>query len=436
MSKGQDLYKRAKEIIPGGTQLLSKRPEMFAPDIWPPYYTKAKGCEVWDMDGNKYIDTSLMGVGSCTIGYADEDINKAVSETITAGSMCTLNSPVEVELAECLLDLHPWAGKVRYARTGGESMSIAVRIARAATKKDKVLVCGYHGWHDWYLSANLSGDDSLGKHLITGLSTAGLPSQLEGTVIPFLYNDVEGLEKLLIENEDEIAAVVTEPLRNMEPTKEFLEVLSKISKRKDIILVLDEVSYGWRMNLGGAHLRLGIEPNIAVFAKGISNGYPMGAIIGTDEVMNIAEDTFISSTYWTESIGPTAALATIKKMKEFNVQDHIMKIGKKVMEGWDKLALKHGLEINTSGFYPVGHFGFKHEQALELKTIFTQLMLEKGFLATTGFYVSYAHKDKHVDSYLRATDECFKEISKAINEKSINKLLKGPVCHAGFKRLN
>ncbi len=436
MNKGQELYKKAKKIIPGGTQLLSKRPEMFAPDIWPPYYSKAKGCEVWDLDGNKYIDTSLMGVGACLLGYADDDVNEAVHNTIDLGNMCTLNSPSEVELAELLLNLHPWAEQVRYARTGGESMSIAVRIARAATKRDKVLVCGYHGWHDWYLSANLSGKNSLDKLHISGLSTDGLPIQLEGTVIPFLYNDVTTLNKLLDENEGEIAAIVTEPMRNIAPTEEFLKILSQISNRKDIVLILDEVSHGFRMTLGGTHLILGIEPDIAVFAKGMSNGFPMGAIIGKKSIMNAAENTFISSTYWTESIGPVAALTSIKKMRENNVQEHIYKIGKLVMDGWEILASKYGIEIKTSGFYPIGHFAFIHEKGLELKTLYTQLMLEEGFLATTGFYASFAHKKEQIERYLMATNKCFAIIAKAIKNNSILETLKGEVCHAGFKRLN
>jgi len=180
MGKSQELYRKAKKIIPGGTQLLSKRPEMFLPELWPAYYDKAKGCEVWDLDGKKYIDMSTMGVGSCILGYADDDVNKAVKSAVDRGNMCTLNAPEEVELAELLLKLHPWAEMVRYARTGGESMMIAVRIARAKSGKDTVLFCGYHGWHDWYLSSNLADEKSLDGHLLPGLNPLGVPRALKG----------------------------------------------------------------------------------------------------------------------------------------------------------------------------------------------------------------------------------------------------------------
>ncbi len=434
MGKGQSLYKKVKKIIPGGTQLLSKRPELHLPELWPAYYKKAKGCELWDLDNKKYIDMSYMGIGACILGYADPEVNKAVKEAIDNGSASTLNCPEEYELAELLLKIHPWAKMVRYARGGGEAMVIAVRIARAYSGKDKVLFCGYHGWHDWYLSSNLSDDKALDGHLLPGLEPKGVPRALKGTAIPFHYNDTESFLKLVDKYKNELGAVVMEPARN-EPKKGFLETIRKTTKKLKIPLVIDEVSAGFRLNLGGAHLHYGITPDIAVFSKALGNGFAIAAVIGNTEVMSAAEDTFISSTNWTERIGPAAAIAVIKKYKRENVQKHLFKIGSKVQKGWRDLAAKHNLEIEVTGIPPLGHFEFKYHNKQVLKTLFTQFMLEKGFLATNSFYASFAHQETHVQKYLESVNRAFKFISNAIKEKNAEKFLKGPISHSGFARL-
>ncbi|PWB52451.1 MAG: aminotransferase class III [Candidatus Methanoperedenaceae archaeon] len=435
MGRSQELYRKARKIIPGGTQLLSKRPEMFLPGLWPAYYDRAKGCEVWDLDGKKYIDMSTMGVGSCILGYADDDVNKAVKSAVDRGSMCTLNAPEEVELAELLLELHPWAEMVRYARTGGESMMIAVRIARAKSGKDTVLFCGYHGWHDWYLSSNLSDEKSLDGHLLPGLNPLGVPRALKGLTYPFNYNDTEGFLRLVEEHKGNIGVVVMEPIRNLEPDMDFIKTIRQVTNDLGIVLIVDEITAGFRLNNGGAHLLYDLEPDMAVFAKGMSNGFPMAAIIGKSDVMEVAQDTFISSTYWTDRVGPTAALATIWNIKEKNVSGHLIRTGKKMKESWKSLASSHDLNIEVSGIDPLGHFDFKYENPLVLKTLFTQLMLDKGFLASTAFYASFAHKEAHLKNYLKAADEAFGFISKSIAEGKTERYLKGPVCHSGFKRL-
>ena len=431
----QKLYEKAKKIIPGGTQLFSKRSEMSLPGLWPAYYDKAKGCEIWDLDGRKYIDMSYMGIGSCILGYADRDVNKAVKDAVDEGSMTTLNCHEEVELANCLCKIHPWAKKARFARTGGEAAAIAVRIARAKTRKDLVLFCGYHGWHDWYLAANLANGKFLDGHLLPGLEPAGVPRVLKGTSAPFNYNDIEGFLSLVKKYKNRIAAVIMEPIRDHYPQKGFLETIREITKKMGIVLIFDEITSGWRLTLGGAHLKLKVNPDIAVFAKGISNGYPMAAVIGRAKVMEAVQDTFISSTYWTERIGPVAALATIGKLKEKKVYKHLMVIGKEVQEGWKRSAAGHGLDITVSGIYPLGHFSFNHNDNLAVKTLFTQTMLEKGFLASTAFYVSYAHKRGQVKKYLKAVDEAFGLISEAVKEGDVKERLRGPVCHSGFRRL-
>ena len=431
----QELYRRAKKLIPGGAQLFSKRPELHLPEYWPTYYSKARGVEIWDLEGRKYIDMSYCGIGACILGYADPDVNNAVHAAIESGSMTTLNCPEEVELAELLCELHPWADMVRYARTGGEAMAIAVRIARAKTGRDKIAFCGYHGWHDWYLSANLTQKGALDEHLLAGLSPAGVPRCLAGTALPFHYNKIEELEAIVSTHKEELAAIVMEPVRNYEPEHDFLEGVREIATEIGAVLIFDEVTSAWRLNTGGAHLVYGVTPDIAVFAKAISNGYPMAAVIGVGDVMQAAQDTFISSTYWTERIGPVAALATIRKHQRYNVPEHLITIGKRIQSGWRSAADRHGLKINIIGIPPLGHFSFDYENSQAIRTLFTQMMLQKGFLATNAFYASYAHQDHHVESYLSAVDETFAFIAKAIERGEVEKSLNGPVAHSGFYRL-
>lgn len=432
--KGIRLWNKAKKIIPGGTQLLSKRSEMFLPDQWPSYFKKAKGIEVWDLDGNKLIDMSYMGIGACVLGYADRDVNKAVKKAIDEGSMCTLNSPEEVELAELLFKLHPWAKKARYARTAGEALAIAVRIGRAYTGKDKLAFCGYHGWHDWYLSANLADNKNLDGQLLPGLEPAGVPRCLKGTAIPFNYNKIEELEKIVEEND--IGIIVMEPRREHPPEKGFLEKIRKIASKIGAVLIFDEVTSGFRMNLGGIHMLYKVYPDIAVFGKAMSNGYPMAAVIGRDKIMDAAQKTFISSTYWTERIGPVAAIATIQKFKKYNIPSHLCEIGNLISQGWQKLAEKNDLKIEIMNIPSLITFKFNYgPDSQALHTLFTQEMLKKGYLTSKSVYTCWSHKRGHIKKYLRNVDEVFGLISKAIKNNNIYNLLKGPVAHAGFKRL-
>lgn len=437
MGKSQELYERAKQIIPGGTQLLSKRPEMYLPNKWPAYYSKAKGCEVWDLDNNHYYDTCIMGVGSNILGYAYDEVDNAAKAAINNGGMCTLNAPEEVLLAEKLLEIHPWADMVRYAKAGGEAMAVAARIARSCTKKDIVLVCGYHGWHDWYLAANLVKGDPLADVHLKGLEPAGVPRGLAGTNLIFHYNNIKEFKNLVEENKGSIAAVIMEPIRNDYPNEGYLEEIRKITREQNIVLIFDEITAGFRLCCGGSHLKLGVDPDIAVFAKAMTNGYPVSAIIGRKNVMTAAQDTFISSTFWTERIALAAALKAIELFQEKQVEEHLNYIGQKVQDGWKKTADKNEVKIHVSGIYPLSHFEFVYENALAYKTYFTQEMLKLGFLASTGFYVSLAHKEEIVDKYLEAYDIVLGKVSNIIrNNENIEEHLETSICHSGFERLN
>ena len=435
MGKGQELYQKAKTLIPGGTQLLSKRPELHLPDLWPSYYTRTRGVEVWDLDGRRYIDMSMNGIGANVLGAADPDVNAAVHAAVDAGTMSTLNCPEEVELAQLLCEIHPWAGMSRFARCGGEAMAVAVRIARAHTGREKIAFCGYHGWHDWYLSANLAEDDVLDGHLLPGLAPKGVPRGLTGTMLPFRYNKLDELEQIIARQGNEIAAITMEPMREHGPEGDFLKKIRALATRIGAVLIFDEVTSGFRMNCGGIHLTLGVDPDIAVFAKALGNGYPSAAIIGRKTVMESAQQTFISSTNWTERIGPVAALATIKKFRSHHVHEHLIRIGTLVKEGWKTAAVKASLPLEVSGIPPLGHFSITGEHGQAARTLFTQHMLEQGFLAGSAFYATYAHTEEHVALYLKAVEEVFAICAKALKRGSVEQELNGPIAHAGFRRL-
>lgn len=431
---GQKLWRRAKRVIPGGSMLLSKRAEMFLPEYWPTYFSKAKGCRVWDMDGREYIDMSLTGVGTNTLGYGHPEVDEAVLRAITSGNMSTLNCPEEVYLAERLVELHPWADMVRFARTGGEACAVAIRIARAASGRDQVAFCGYHGWHDWYLAANLGDKESLGGHLLPGLEPKGVPHVLQGTVFPFRYNHFSELDTLA--SDHLLGAVIMEVSRTLPPQEGFLQKVRDLTRRKGILLIFDECTSGFRQTYGGLHKLYEIEPDMAVFSKALGNGYAISAVIGRRSVMEVAQSTFISSTFWTERIGPSAGLKTLEVMGRIQSWEQITQTGLTILAGWRALAEKHGLRITTTGLPALASFSFDGPNALAYKTLLTQEMLARGYLASTSVYACTEHTPEIVRGYLDALDPVFGLIKKCEDGLDVNILLKGPVCHAGFQRLN
>jgi glutamate-1-semialdehyde 2,1-aminomutase len=434
MGTGQKLWKRAKRVIPGGNMLLSKRAEMFLPDQWPAYFSKAKGCKVWDLDGNEFIDMSIMGIGTNTLGYGHPEVDHAVLDVIAAGNMSTLNCPEEVYLAEKLVEIHPWADMVRFARSGGEANAIAVRIARAATGKDKVAICGYHGWHDWYLSANLGDGENLDGHLLPGLEPKGVPRNLRGSTLPFSYNNFSELE-MLVENHD-IGVIKMEVMRSEEPKDGFLHKVRKLATDKNIVLIFDECTSGFRETFGGLHKKYGVEPDMAMFGKTLGNGYAITAIIGQRAVMEAAQSTFISSTFWTERIGPVAALKTLDVMERIKSWDIITQTGLQIRKRFQLLAEQHGLNIQQWGLPSLTGYTFESEDALAYKTLITQEMLANGYLASNSTYVCTEHTPDVLDGYFDALSPVFGLIKECEEGRDVISLLKGPICHAGFRRLN
>ena len=419
----------AEGVISGMTQLLSKHPGRFSRGVWPGYYRRARGVEIEDLDGNKYLDFSVGGIGATVLGYADPDVNAAVCRVIADGSASSFNAPEEVLLADRLLELHPWAQKARFARSGGEAMALAVRIARAATGKSTVVFCGYHGWHDWYLAANLSKSDNLGEHLIPGISPVGVPRQLAGSAIPFHFNDIQDFKRALTLAGDDLAAVVMEPMRNFSPERAFIDSIHEETERRNVPLVMDEISAGFRVCIGGMHRKLGYRPDLAVFAKALGNGFPISAVIGKTAVMEGALKTFISSTNWTERCGPAAALAVIDKFERMNVSEHLVSLGQRVKAGWQEIAARHRLAIEISGIDPMLHLRFQenHSQAA---AFYTQEMLKRGFLAGSLFYAMYAHTFEQLDKFLENTDAVWRKIA------SGNYSLEGQPAENGFQRIN
>ena len=433
MGKGQKLYSKAKQIVAGGNMLLSKRPEMFLPEQWPSYFSKSKGCEVWDLDGNKYIDT-LMMPGTNSLGYNYEEIDEAVKDTINSGNMSTLNAPEEVELTERLVELHPWADMARFARSGGEANSVAIRLARAASGKDNVAFCGYHGWHDWYLASNLSDTKGLDGHLLPGLNPHGVPKNLKDSVHPFEYNNFDKLEELV--KTKNIGVIKMEVYRNKEPENNFLHRVRKLANQHNIVLVFDECTSGFRKNYGGLHKLYDVEPDVAMFGKALGNGYAVTAVLGKREVMQAAEKSFISSTFWTERIGSSAALATLKAMDKEKSWEKITSTGENVNQEWLKLSQEFELPITISGLAALTTFTFKSDNALAYKTLITQEMLKKGYLAATAVYVCTAHTPDIIKTYLENLKPIFQTIKECEEGRDVMKLLEGPIAHNGFKRLN
>ena len=415
ITSGEKMWKRAKVSIPDGNMFFSKRPELFLKKSWPTYYSKAKGCFVWDLDRIRYIDCSFMGIGTNVLGYANDKIDNKIKDAINNSNMSTLNSPEEVLLAEKLINLHKWAGGVKFARTGGEANLIALRIARSYNKKFKVIFCGYHGWHDWYLS----------------LKIEGVPRYLKNSTFSFAYNDFDALKKI-IDKEKDIGVLIMEVTRNILPKNNFLKKIRDICNKKNIVLIFDECTSGFRETFGGIHEKFGINPDIVVYGKAIGNGYAINPIVGKKDVMDCAKQTFISSTFLSDKIGYVAALETIKQMRVTRSWVKVKQKGIKIKKSWQRIFKKHKIDAEIIGLDSLPTFIFKENHKLN-KTFITLNFLKKNFLATNSFYVSVSHTDNIINLYLK---EFEKIIIKLKNQKNLNKEVGEYLAEDSFKRVN
>tara|TARA_B100000963_G_scaffold233086_2_gene203575 strand:- start:1880 stop:3178 length:1299 start_codon:yes stop_codon:yes gene_type:complete len=430
-NKGIKLFREAKKIIPGGTMLYSKKPELHSPNFWPTYFTKAKDCYVWDTSNKKFLDMVFL-VGTNTLGYAKKEIDNQVIKHLKRGNMTSLNCTEEIKLAKLLLNIHPWAHQARFTRGGGEANSAIIRIARASTKKHNIAFCGYHGWHDWYLSSNLNNKKNLDMHLMSNLKFNGVDKSLKNSSFPFLYNDLKGFNQLV--KKKNIGIVIMEVTRNIPPKNNFLKKIRKICNQKKIILIFDECTSGFRENFGGKHLDFKIYPDLAMFGKAIGNGYAINAIIGKKKFMKNTNKTFISSTFWTERIGSVAGVSTINFMKKYRTYSIVKKQGQKIKSKWKYLSKKYGLNIKISSLDSIPIFTFGENHNLK-KTFLTNEFLKNKILASNIIYVSISHTDKILKIYFEKLEEIFKKISIMTTKQLKEKVLNGKVYNP-MRRIN
>jgi glutamate-1-semialdehyde 2,1-aminomutase len=429
----QKLWQRAKRVIPGGTSLLSKRPDMYLPDRWPTYFTEAHGCVVTSLDGIQYLDMGMMGVGTSILGFGDPRVDEAVSRVVKQGVVSTLNCPEEVLLAERLVELHPWAAQARFARSGGEACAMAVRIARAASGKDRVAICGYHGWHDWYLAANLSSDGSLDGHLLPGLSTRGVPRVLEGSATTFGFNDIAGLQEIV--SHGDVGVIIMEVERSSEPAPGFLEGVRDLATQNGIVLIFDESTSGFRKVLGGHHLTVGVDPDLAIFGKTLGNGYAITAVLGRDHIMDVARDLFLSSTFWTERIGPAAALASLAAMEADEAPARIDALGASYRQLLSDALESDDFEVRFGGLPALTSIALStNPNPVEFKTLLVRDMLCRSYLAGPSLYAALPHEE-HVDAFVANLAEVLRDIAKKSPSELRLALGDQPAATGGFARL-
>lgn len=433
MDKNQNLYKLAKKIIPGGVMLFSKRPENHLPGKWPTYFKKAKGIYVWDLNNTKYLDM-YFGVGQSVLGYANSQIDNEVIKSNKSGNMSSLNCYQEVLLAKRLINIHPWSGFAKFAKTGGEASAIATRIARSINNKDKVAICGYHGWHDWYLAANIKSKNALNSHLLNGLESIGVPKALKNTIVSFRMNNFNDFNK--IKKIKNLSSIVMEVQREKEPNIKFLKEIRNYCTKNKIILIFDECTSGFRETYGGIHLNYKIYPDLLVLGKALGNGYPITCVLGKKKYLKKASSSFISSTFWTEKSGIVAALKTLDIINKKKTFIKIKETGKKIKNIWKKISKKYKIPISVYGLDSIPCFKILLKDSRKYKTFITQEMLKKKILATNMIYVSTVHKSKHINHYQNILDKIFYKIQKCEQKKLfINKILKSNVSNADFNRL-
>ncbi|MFM8580369.1 MAG: aspartate aminotransferase family protein [Planctomycetaceae bacterium] len=437
VAQSNALYERALQLIPGGTQLVSRRPSRFAHGVSPVYATRGRGARIWDLDGNEYIDWAS-GILAIILGYFDPVVDAAVVEQVSRGVNFSISSDLEVELAEELVRCIPCAEMVRYTKGGGDACTVAVRIARGATGRDKILFCGYHGWHDWYLAANLSADAALNAHLFPGIEPIGVPKALAGTAIPFPYGDPQALADLLDQHRGEVAAVMLEPFRSALPPAGYLDSVARLTRDAGAVLIFDEVSSGLRFGMGGAQQFAGVTPDLAVFAKSMSNGYAFGAVVGRREVMEPAGRMFISSTYWSDAIGLRAALETLRELRRRDVATQIAQFGADLQQRVNTLARQSGCPVECGGLpqYPQLLFQVADPTLkAQVVTLYIQEMARRGCHGYASFALNAAQGPAEREQTLSALGEVFPLITRGLEDRTIPHLLTARPQAEVFRRL-
>lgn len=437
IARSLELYARAGELIPGWTQLISRRADQFANGVSPVYAQQGKGARFVDVDENEYIDW-VNAVGAIILGHADPVVDEAVKAQIDRGSIYTLNSPLEIELAEELIATIPSAEMVRYSKGGGEACAVAARIARGTTGRDIILFCGYHGWHDWYQAANFGVDPESGEYPFAGIEPTGVPRALENTVTPFPYGDVTALARLLEEHAGQVAAVMMEPARSELPAPGYLEEVKRLTHAHGALLIFDEVSCGWRPALGGIQEVTGVIPDITVVAKAISNGYPMGAVVGSRAAMEPARTMFISSSYWSDNIGLVAALTTIRELRRREGPAHLQAIGEGLRAAINAAIAAAGLNGACTGLSanPALSLDLPPEvDSRKVYTLFIQEMARRGIHCLTSFKATLAHGDDEIARTGEAAAAALTVVKAALDNDALDHYLIADPKKEPFRRL-
>jgi glutamate-1-semialdehyde aminotransferase len=431
------LYERAKDRIAGRTHLFGRRPELGAFGISPIYSDRQKDGRFWDVDGNEYVDFN-MGAGAVLLGHAYPPVVRAVQEQADRGTGLSVNHPLEIEAAELVGELVPCAEMVRFCKGGGEANLVAVRIARAATGRDKVVFCGYHGWHDWYIAANLASATSLEHHLLPGIEPRGVPAALARTTIPFEYNDLDSLAGVLGQHRGEVACVIMEPSRSFQPKTGFLEGVRRLTSDHGVPLIFDEVVTGFRTARGGAQEYFGVVPDMATFAKCISNGFALGAVAGRRELMEAAVDSFISSVYWAEATGLAAGRATLREYLNGDALRAVWSFGNAYVEGARRIIAECGVPVRVTGLPPYPTFAFDGMDAQrtnEVITLYLQETHKRGLFGASAHFFCSTHTDRDLRCAHEALGQALLAIRKALDDGDVVKFLECPVRQSGFRRM-
>ena len=422
ISKSDALYNRALGLIPSVTQTLAKGPGQWVKGIAPKYLVKGKGCHVWDVDGNEYIDY-MMGVGPLSLGYSYQKVDDAIKKQLEDGITFSMMHPLEVEVAEMIRQIVPNAEAVRYSKTGADATSAAVRLARAYTGKNRILCCGYHGWHDWYIAVTARNH--------------GIPEAVQAISYTFNYNDIDSVKNSI---DDDVAAVILEPVVFAEPKDNFLHKLADLCKEKNVVLIFDEMWTGFRMALGGAQEYFGITPDLATYSKAVANGMPISILTGKREIMDLAdEDIFFYTTFGGEALSLAATKATIEELRDKNVPKFLNNQGQKLKDGYNTIVQKLGMDYTKAVGYnwrSMATFEDKAGDPLVQKSLMQQEMIKRGVLWQGFHNMSFSHTDADVEYTLQALEESLTVLKNAVQKNNLKEMLRGEPVLPVFRKVD
>jgi len=412
--RSEELLARAERTIPLGTQTFSKSKTQFPYGVSPFYAARAQGSRLWDADGNEYIDF-ISSLAAVTLGYNDPDVTAAVHAQLEKGVIFSLPTELELEVAELLVDLVPSAERVRFGKNGSDATAGAVRVARAFTGRDRVAVCGYHGWQDWYI-----GSTARNK---------GVPAATQSLTHRFDYNNLDSLERLFREHPNAFAAVIMEPMNVIEPAPGFLAGVAELTRKNDAVLVFDEIITGFRFANGGAQELFGVTPDLTCLGKGLANGYPLSAVVGRADIMALMEEVFFSFTMGGEALSLAAAAAALTKLKREPVVETLRRTGQAVLDGTRERIARHGIAgfARTSGHPSWTFLQFADTPACsqwEIKTLFMQEVQARGILSLGSHLVTYAHDTDDVRRLMEVYDEVFPILREAVEEGAMKQYLR------------